>query len=35
LLILNSGVLSNGFGYLGYEASSSNNNALVIGTGSA
>ena len=34
LLIQNSGVLSNGYGYLGYEVSSSNNSVLVTGTGS-
>jgi T5SS/PEP-CTERM-associated repeat protein len=34
LLIQDSGVLSNGYGYLGYEVSSSNNSVLVTGTGS-
>ncbi len=34
LLIRNSGVLSNGYGYLGYEVSSSNNSVLVTGVGS-
>src|ERR1035437_5511413 len=34
LLIQNSGVLSNGTGYLGYNSSSSNNSALVTDIGS-
>lgn len=34
LLIQNSGVLSNGIGYLGYEVNSSNNSALVTDPGS-
>ena len=33
LLIQNSGVLSNGLGYVGYEVGSSNNSVLVTGTG--
>ncbi|MGA2137329.1 MAG: hypothetical protein ABSH14_00555 [Verrucomicrobiia bacterium] len=34
LLIFDGGVLSNGYGYVGYEVSSSNNDVLVIGPGS-
>jgi len=34
LQILNGGVLSNGFGVVGYETNASNNSALVSGTGS-
>ena len=34
LLIQNSGVLSNGYGYLGYEVGSSNNSVVVSDTGS-
>jgi len=34
LLIQNNGVLSNGTGYSSYEAGSSNNSALVTGSGS-